>query len=296
MSNDAQKCGLAAIIGLPNAGKSTLVNALVGSKVSIVTHKVQTTRQRVLGIVTEESSQIILVDTPGVFRPKKTMEKAMVKAAWDAIPDADVVVHLVDVSAKDVLRDNKVIFERLPKNKPCMLALNKVDKIKKEELLALTASLNEAFDYQATFMISALKKSGLSELLQSISTELPEMPWMYEEDQITDMPMRLMAAEITREKIFEQLHEELPYSIAVETETWEQFDNGSVKIDQVVYVERDSQKGIVVGKGGSRVKKIGEEARKELEELFDMRIHLKIFVKVQTDAITQVIESSEYGF
>lgn len=288
-------CGLAAIIGLPNAGKSTLVNALVGSKVSIVTHKKQTTRQRILGIVTHNNAQVILMDTPGVFRPKKSMERAMVKSAWDALPDANIICHIVDVSTSDPVKSSRLIIDRLTENKPVFLVLNKVDKIKKEDLLALTVKLNEAYNYQETFMISALKQSGLERLLDIICTNLPRAPWMFEEDMITDMPMRLMAAEITREKIFEQLHNELPYSIAVETESWENFDNGSVKINQVVYVERDSQKGIVLGKGGSRIKKIGEAARVDLEDLFEMRIHLKLHVKVKDGAIEQIIQSNEYG-
>lgn len=277
----AGKCGFAAIVGLPNAGKSTLTNALVGSKISIVSRKVQTTRTRVLGIITRDQAQVILVDTPGVFAPKKTLEKAMVKAAWDALPDADVVVHLVDATVKAASEDNRLITGRLPENKPCLLVLNKVDKVKKPDLLALTAALNEQFSYEATFMISSLKQEGLEDMLAGIIEHMPEGPWLFEEDQITDMPMRLMAAEITREKIFEQLHQELPYEIMVETESWEEFDDGAVKIDQVVYVHKDSQKGIVVGKSGSRIKALGEAARLELEELFERRVHLKLFVKVQ---------------
>lgn len=276
-----RKCGFAAIIGVPNAGKSTLTNALVGSKISIVSRKVQTTRTRVMGILTAEESQIILVDTPGVFKPKKTLEKAMVKAAWDAMPDADIVIHLVDASARKPIEDNELILERLPENRPCFLALNKVDQVDKPDLLALTQKLNERFDYKATFMISSLKKQGLDQMLNEISNHIPEGPWMFEEDQITDMPMRLMAAEITREKIFERLHQELPYETMVETEKWEEFDDGSIKISQIIYVQKESQKGIVVGKGGSRIKKIGEEARRDLEEIFGERIHLKLFVKTQ---------------
>ncbi|MEM7680239.1 MAG: GTPase Era [Pseudomonadota bacterium] len=295
MSAQTTQCGFAAVIGLPNAGKSTLVNALVGSKVSIVTHKKQTTRQRVLGILTFDHTQMILIDTPGVFMPKKTLEKTMVKAAWDAIPDADVIMHIIDASNPESANANAFITKRLKEGKQAVLVLNKVDKVKKEKLLELTAKLNEGGAYEATYMISALKESGLKDLVKGVSAFLPEAPWMYEEDEITDMPMRLMAAEITREKIFEQLHKELPYSIAVETETWEPFDNGSVKISQIVYVERDSQKGIVLGKRGSQIKKIGEYARKELETLFDMRIHLKIFVKVKSGAIGQLMQSTEYG-
>lgn len=295
MTDATTQCGFVAVLGLPNAGKSTLVNALVGAKISIVTHKKQTTRQRILGILTYDQTQMILIDTPGVFMPKKTMEKTMVKAAWDAIPDADVILHIIDVSNPECVEMNKFIAKRLAEGKKTMLVLNKVDKIKKEKLLELTVKLNEAHDYAATYMVSALKSSGLKELVKGVAEHLPEAPWMYAEDEITDMPMRLMAAEITREKIFEQLHKELPYSIAVETETWEEFDNGSVKIDQVIYVERDSQKGIVVGRGGAQIKKLGETSRKELEALFEMRVHLKLYVKVKSGAITQIIQNTDYG-
>ena len=251
------------------------------SKVSIVSRKVQTTRTRVLGIVLKDKTQVVLVDTPGIFSPKKTLEKAMVKAAWDALSDADAAVHIVDAAGRDPLDANEAIIERLPKDAPCVLVLNKTDKVSKPDLLALAQGFNDRFDYAATFMISSLKEQGVTDVLDYLAADLPEGPWLFEEDQITDMPMRMMAAEITREKIFEQLHEELPYDIMVNTESWEEFDNGSVKISQVVFVQKESQKGIVVGKGGSRVKQIGEQARKELEELFEQRVHLKIFVKVQ---------------
>lgn len=276
-----RKCGFVAIIGVPNAGKSTLTNALIGSKVSIVSRKVQTTRARVMGILTRGDAQIVLVDTPGVFTPKKTLEKAMVKAAWDAMPDADLVLHIVDAAAKNPMRDNELILNRLNDRQPVVLILNKVDKVNKPDLLALTQSLNEAHDYAATFMISSLKKQGLDAMLDEISSLIPAGPWMFDEDQISDMPMRMMAAEITREKIYERLHQELPYETFVETEKWEERDDGSVQISQIIYVQRESQKGIVVGKGGSTIKKIGEESRRDLEDIFDGRIHLKLFVKVQ---------------
>ena len=275
------KCGLVSILGLPNAGKSTLTNALVGSKVSIVSDKVQTTRSRVLGILTQDQTQMILMDTPGVFSPKKTLDRAMVKAAWDTMPEADVIVHLVDATDRNVLEKNKMIIQRLPQKGVVFLVLNKTDKVNKPDLLTLAQAFNDVFPYAATFMISSLKKQGLPGLLEAISTHMPEGPWMFEEDDITDMPMRLMAAEITREKIFQQLHYELPYAVLVETEQWEDFEDGSIKISQVIYVQRDSQKAIVVGKGGRQIKHIGEKARLELEELFEARIHLKLFVKVQ---------------
>ena len=279
--NTQTKCGFVAVIGLPNAGKSTFMNALIGQKISIVSRKVQTTRTRVLGILTEGAAQIIFVDTPGIFSAKKTLEKAMVKAAWDAVPEADVIAHIVDASNKDTINANGEIFKKLPENVPVVLVLNKVDKVKKEKLLEMAQALNERYDYAATFMISSLKEQGLKDVLEDFAARLPDSPWMFEEDQITDMPMRMMAAEITREKIYDQLHEELPYAIFVETESWENFDNDDVKITQLIYVQKDSQKGIVLGKGGSQIKKIGKMARTELEEMLEQKVHLKLFVKVK---------------
>ncbi len=285
MSDNKQpsRCGFVAVVGLPNAGKSTLINHLVGSKVSIVSHKVHTTRMRILGIALHEGAQIVLVDTPGIYDASKkgTLERAMVGAAYEALDDADVVLHLVDAAPKNIGEQTKALVKKLPKNKPVVLVLNKIDKSSQEQLLKHAKELNDMHDYEATFMISSLKGMGTETVLDHFAKTLPEGPWVYDEDQITDLPMRMMAAEITREKIFNQLHKELPYSAYVHTENWEQFDNGSIKIDQIVYVERDSQKAIVLGKGGSRIKQIGQEARLELEEIFDARIHLKLFVKVQ---------------
>lgn len=275
------KCGFTAVIGLPNAGKSTLVNAMVGAKVSIVSRKVQTTRSRVLGILMQDNTQIILVDTPGVFAPKKTLEKAMVRAAWDAVPDADIILHIVDVSGKNPLRSNEELIKKLPEHTKCILVLNKVDLVHKEDLLSISTDLNERFSYDATFMISALKKKGIDDITTHLSEELPNGPYLFDEDQMSDMPLRMMASEITREKIYDQLHQELPYSIMVQTENWEDFENGSIKISQVVIVARDSQKGIVLGKGGSRIKSIGEQSRRELEEILETRVHLKLFVQVK---------------
>ncbi len=275
------RCGFVSILGLTNAGKSTLVNALVGSKVSIVSRKVQTTRSRILGIAIDDKTQVVLIDTPGIFDPSKTLEKAMVTAAWSSVEGADIVVHLVDAGNKNAASDNDIIGERLHDVKNSILVLNKTDKVSKPQLLALSQHLNDRFSYQSTFMISALKADGTDDLLKALSTDLPVGPWLFDEDQITDMPMRLMAAEITREKLFDQLHQELPYSIFVETENWENFDDGSVKIDQLIYVQKDSQKGIVLGKGGSRVKRVGQDARVELEDILGHRVHLKLFVKVK---------------
>ncbi len=276
-----KKCGFAAIIGLPNAGKSTLVNALVGAKVSIVSRKAQTTRCRILGIMMHRATQVVLMDTPGIFDPGKTLEKAMMGAAWDAVAEADVVVHLVDCLKKDAAAKNRAIMERLPKGRKCLLVLNKVDAISKPELLALTQDFNAAFSYDATYMVSALRQSGLSELKDDLADFMPAAPWMFDEDQITDMPLRFMAAEIVREKIFEMLHQELPYAIMVQTESWENFDNGDIKIQQVIVVQRETQKAIVLGKKGSQIKAIGETARKELETFLEARVHLKLFVKVE---------------
>lgn len=276
-------CGFVSVIGLPNAGKSTLINYLVGTKVSIVSPKTHTTRNRILAIAIHDQAQIILIDTPGIFDAggARTMEKAMVGAAFDALDDSEFAIHLVDVAMKNPLGKNKAIIEKLPTNKPVLLVFNKTDKVKKEELLVLAAAFNEAYDYDSTFMISALKGHGTKDLLAHLAKNLSAGPWLFDEDQITDMPMRLMAAEITREKIFNQLHQELPYSAMVYTEDWEHFDNGSIKIGQIILVERVTQKAIVLGKGGARIKQIGKEAREELETIFDARIHLKLFVKVK---------------
>ena len=280
-SQDKKTCGYVSIIGLPNAGKSTLLNALVGMKVSIVSRKVQTTRSRVLGIVMQGASQIVLMDTPGVFNPTKTLEKAMVTAALDALSESDVVMHIVDPRPSDALARNKIIMDKLPKDKKVILALNKVDEMHKPDLLDIAQKFQDAFPYERFFMISALKKRGLEDMQTYLAGAMPEGMWLFPEDQATDIPMRMLAAELTREKIFDQLHEELPYSIFVKTEAWENFDNGSVKISQVICVQRDSQKHIVIGKGGARLKAIGQAVRKELEEMLETRVHLSLFVKVQ---------------
>ena len=282
-SENARKCGIVAVIGLPNAGKSTLTNALVGEKVSIVSRKVQTTRACVMGIISCGAAQLILVDTPGMFKASdnKMLEQAMVKAAWSALSDADCVVHLVDVSAGNIRKSNASILNRLPDKKPCFLALNKIDKLDKSALLSLASDLNEAFAYEKTFMVSALKNKGLDSMVATFVQYLPQGPWMFSEDQASNMPVRMMAAEMTRETMFEQLHQELPYDIMVVTENWEEFENGSVKIDQLIYVKKESQKGIVVGKGGQRIKKIGLKTRAELEDILQQHVHLKLRVKVQ---------------
>lgn len=278
-----QRCGTVSIIGAPNAGKSTLMNKAVGAKISIVSRKVQTTRTRVLGIVPQGQTQIIFIDTPGVFRAKKTLEKAMVGSALDAAKDGDIVLHLVDVTRKTCREDNASLIQSLPKNAPVYLILNKVDAIAKADLLPLAKDLHERFDYDRSFMISALKGQGVNDLMSALADALPEGPWHYDEDQMTTTPMRMLAAEITREKIFQQLYQEIPYAVMVETEKWEPFDNGALKLHQIITVERDSQKAIILGKGGAQIKKIGQQAREELQDMLGQPVHVKLFVRVQED-------------
>jgi len=275
------KCGFVAIMGAPNAGKSTLVNSLVGSKVSIVSHKVQTTRTRVLGIVMHDQSQIILIDTPGVFAPKKRLEKAMVKSAISSIADADVVAVIIDANLKNFTEAEQLLDQVLAGGKTPVLILNKVDLIAKDKLLTVAAQLHKDREIAETFMISALQHNGLEQLQAYLAKAVPEGPWLYPEDQLSDLPERMLAAEITREKIFLYLHDELPYAITVETEKWEEFKNGSVKITQTIYVQRDSQKSIVLGKNGNQVKLIGQKAREELEALLERQVHLFLHVKVK---------------
>lgn len=286
MTDDAPrtdtKCGFVALVGAPNAGKSTLMNALVGAKISIVSPKVQTTRSRVLGIVTEGPAQIVFIDTPGIFAPRKRLDRAMVSAAWEGALDADIVVVLFDATREKIDRDTTGVLERLAgAGRPAMLALTKIDLIRRDRLLGLAQTLNERFDFDATFMLSAVKGSGLDDLRRTLAERIPEGPWHFEEDQLSDMPMRLIAAEITREQVFNQLHDELPYATTVETETWEEFRDGSVRIAQAITIERDSQKAIVLGKGGSRIKSIGQKAREEMERMMERRVHLHLFVKVR---------------
>lgn len=281
---EAPRCGFVALVGAPNAGKSTLLNTLIGAKVSIVSPKVQTTRARVLGITIEGDSQLIFVDTPGIFRPKRRLDRAMVAAAWQGADDADLIAVLYDASRRSVDEDTRGILEKLKDEKrPALLILNKIDLVRRDALLAITEEFNRDGIFTDTFMISAFNGDGVKDLRRKLAERMPEGPWLYPEDHITDMPMRLVAAEVTREKLFIQLHQELPYAATVETEQWEEFDNGSVKISQVIYVRRDSQKAIVLGKGGARIKQIGQAARVELEEMMEQRVHLRLFVKVRDD-------------
>ncbi len=282
-----QACGFVAVLGAPNAGKSTLVNRLVGTKVSIVSPKVQTTRNRVIGIAMAGDAQIVFIDTPGVFAPTKRLERAMVSAAWSGARDADIVLVLIDAK-RGLDKHSRLIVNHLSETRrQAILAINKIDTVPRDSLLALAASLaaerlgdgREMFGQ--TFMISALTGDGVDDLQAALVAHMPVGPWHYPADQAADMPMRLLAAEITREKVFLQLQQELPYATAVETEAWSERDDGSVRVDQVLYVRRDSQKSIVLGKGGRRVKAIGSEARRELEEMLERRVHLFIHVKVR---------------
>ena len=277
----ATRSGFVALIGAPNAGKSTLINQLVGTKVSIVTHKVQTTRSIVRGIATHGRAQIVFVDTPGIFKPRRRLDRAMVTTAWGGAKDADLVLVLIDAE-RGLRGDAEALVENLADvRQPKILVLNKVDKVKRESLLALTAEVNSKAEFERTFMISALDGSGCADLLDFLAERLPEGPWYYPEDQISDLPMRQLAAEITREKLYLRLHQELPYSSHVETEKWEEKPDGSVRIDQVIYVERDSQKKIVLGHKGETIKAIGQAARKEIAEILDQKVHLFLFVKVR---------------
>jgi GTPase len=278
---EVRKAGFCAIIGAPNAGKSTLVNRLVGSKISIVSHKVQTTRARIRAILVEGDTQAVLVDTPGIFKPKRKLDEAMVGNAWAGATEADAIVFLVDVRAgmhEDVMR----VLEGLKASgAKAMLALNKVDLVDRETLLPFSEKINAEHNFSETFMVSALDGSGVTKLKERILANMPEGPWLYPEDQVADVHLRFLAAEVTREKIYERLHDELPYASTVETEGWEEKRDGSVKISQTIYVERDSQKAIVLGKGGQTVKLLGQLARKDMEVSFERKVHLFLFVKVR---------------
>ena len=276
-------CGSVAVIGAPNAGKSTLVNRMVGSKVSIVSPKVQTTRNRILGIALHENAQVILIDTPGLFAPESRLDRAMVSAAWTGASEGDIIAYLFDSNKKSINANDRRTLEKLSEQAqhvPVVLVLNKVDLIDKTKLLRLTSEMNALCPFRDTFMISAEKGDGVTDLLKYFAKNLPESEWVFDEDQTTDMPMRLLAAEITREQVFNQLYQEIPYAITVETETWEEFDNGDVKLQQIIHVEKDQQKAIVLGKGGERLREIGERARAELAIIFDRKVHLKLFVRV----------------
>ena len=273
--------GFVALIGAPNAGKSTLVNQLVGAKVSIVTHKVQTTRAIVRGIATHNDAQIVFVDTPGIFKPKRRLDTAMVTTAWGGAKDADVILVLIDAE-RGIKGDADAMLDRVATaGQPKILILNKIDRVKPETLLALSEVANARVEFKRTFMVSALTGSGCKDLLDYLAETLPQGPWYYPEDQISDLPMRQLAAEITREKLYLRLHQELPYSSHIETEKWEEKKDGSVRIEQVIYVERDSQKKIVLGHKGETIRSIGQASRKDIAEILEQKVHLFLFVKVR---------------
>jgi GTP-binding protein Era len=278
---DATHCGFVALIGAPNAGKSTLLNALVGSKVTIVSHKVQTTRALIRGIALEGKAQLIFVDTPGIFSPKRRLDRAMVTTAWSGAHEADLVGVLID-ARKGLDEEAEALLARLAEVKPTkILILNKIDLVPRETLLLLTKIANDKAKFDSTFMISALTGDGVADLKRWLASRMPESPWLYPPDQMSDAPLRQLAAEITREKLFERLHQELPYHSTVETESWKELRGGDIRIEQTIYVERESQRKIVIGKGGQTLKSIGESARREIAEIVEHKVHLFLFVKVR---------------
>ena len=281
MTENQKRCGFAAIIGAPNAGKSTLVNKLVGAKISIVSHKVQTTRARIRAIYINGTSQVVLVDTPGIFKPRRKLDEAMVGNAWGGATEADAVLLLVDArrGADDEL--HAIIDTFKAQRMKAILVINKIDLLPAEKLLPLSQELNALYDFTETFMVSAVTGSGTVKLGEKLAGMMPLGEWLYPEDQTADVHLRFIASEITREKIYERLHDELPYSSTVETEAWEERPNGSVKISQTIFVERDTQKAIVLGKAGAQIKVLGQLARLEMEESFGRKVHLFLFVKVR---------------
>ena len=286
-TNDSQvlRCGFVALIGAPNAGKSTITNNFVGSKVSIVSPKVQTTRTMVRGIGVYENTQIIFIDTPGIFRPKRRLDRAMVSSAWSGVKDADIVVLVVDAK-RGFDDETRAIIDQLNKNKiSAILVLNKVDIIDKTKLLALSAALNGAGNFKETFMISALTGQNIDDFYKYLADNLPESPWYYPEEQMSDMPLKLLAAEIVREKLFLYLRQEIPYELTVEPELWERREDGSVRAEMTIYVKKDNQKTIILGRGGEMIKKIGQSARREIERELEERVHLFLFVKVRANWI-----------
>jgi len=279
----APRCGVVALLGASNAGKSTLLNGLVGARVSIVTHKVQTTRGRVRGVALDGAAQIVLVDTPGVFTAtKRRLERAMMRAAWDSAEDADIVVLVYDAARKAIDDETATILERLQRiDRPCYLVLNKIDRIRRDKLLALASDFDRRASFQRIFMVSATTGDGMADLKHTLAHRMPEGPWLYPEDQLSDLPMRLMAAEVTREKLYLNLHDELPYSLTVESESWQDFDDGSVRVDQAIFVEREGQKKIVLGKKGATIRRVREQAQAALAEDLERPVHLFLFVKVR---------------
>jgi len=290
------QAGFIALIGEPNAGKSTLLNRMVGAKVSIVTHKVQTTRARIRGICMEGAAQLVFVDTPGLFKPRRRLDRAMVAAAWGGAMDADIVVLLVEAH-RGISSGVQSIIDQLKEleGRRVILAINKIDRVKSDALLALTQQLNAAFAFEKTFMISAERGHGVPDLRAWLGQELPEGPWLYPEDQIADLPLRMIAAEMTREKLTLRLHQELPYQLTVETESWEERPDGSARVDQVIYVVRDGHKGILLGNKGETIKAVSKAAREELEGFLMRRVHLFCKVKVRQKWLEDAARYSEMG-
>lgn len=291
------RAGFVALIGEPNAGKSTLTNFMVGAKVSIVTHKVQTTRARIRGVAMEGDTQIVFVDTPGLFKPRRRLDRAMVAAAWGGAADADIVVLLVEAH-RGITEGVERILEGLSEigqGRTIALAINKIDRVQAEQLLALSKDLNDRYAFANTFMISAERGHGVSDLRGWLAEQLPEGPWLYPEDQIADLPMRMIAAEMTREKLTLRLHQELPYQLTVETESWEERKDGSARVDQMIYVARDGHKGIVLGKKGETIKAVSQAARAELEEFLGRKVHLFLQVKVRPNWLEEAERYSEMG-
>ncbi len=291
------KAGFVALIGEPNAGKSTLTNRMVGAKVSIVTHKVQTTRTRIRGVAIEGDSQIVFVDTPGLFKPRRRLDRAMVAAAWGGAADADVIVLLIEAhrGVTEGVERILVELENIATGRRVALAINKIDRVQAEALLALSQKMNDAFAFERTFMISAERGHGVDDLRQWLAGELPDGPWLYPEDQIADLPMRMIAAEMTREKLTLRLHQELPYQLTVETESWQERKDGSARIDQIIYVARDGHKGIILGNKGETIKAVSKAAREELEEFLGRKVHLFCQVKVREKWLEEAERYSEMG-
>lgn len=291
------RAGFVALIGEPNAGKSTLLNHMVGAKVSIVTHKVQTTRARIRGVALEGASQIVFVDTPGLFRPRRRLDRAMVAAAWTGAADADVVVLLIEAHRGLTEGVKEILSGLLEKasGRKIALAINKIDRVEAPQLLKLTEEANAAFPFVKTFMISAERGHGVGDLREWLAQEMPEGPWLYPEDQIADLPMRMIAAEMTREKLTLRLHQELPYQLTVETESWQERDDGSARIDQVIYVSRDGHKGILLGHRGETIKAVSRAAREELAEFLGRKVHLFLQVKVRPNWLEESERYSEMG-
>ncbi|GGL75444.1 GTPase Era [Wenxinia marina] len=291
------RAGFVALIGEPNAGKSTLLNRMVGAKVSIVTHKVQTTRARIRGVAMHGDAQVVFVDTPGLFRPRRRLDRAMVAAAWGGAADADVVLLLVEAhrGLTDGVKEILSALDERVAGRPVALAINKIDKVKAESLLALTSELNEAHAFEKTFMISAERGYGTEDLMEWLAAKMPEGPFLYPEDQLADLPLRMIAAEMTREKLTLRLHQELPYELTVETESWEERKDGSARVDQIVYVARDGHKGIVLGGGGETIKAVSKAAREELQEFLGRKVHLFLTVKVRPNWLDEAERYSEMG-